>query len=166
MPILKIKKNGIWLEIPVLRGPQGPEGPEGPVGPAGASGRNITHQRDITASGSSQSVTFGADTAGSAFIVIPSSLNINDMTLAITCNNLSENYIWVENNTNADVDVLIGGIEHMNDTIVNAYLPDSGITVPSGKTCEIGLVVNQAGNGDYRAIVTFVNYLVGSSQQQ
>lgn len=131
-------------------------------GSPSAAGRNITHLRDIEAISSSQSLTFD-NAANSAFITVPSTLNINYLSLDITCNNMSENYIWIENKMNADMDVLLSGISYGNNQVYYAYLPDGGISVPKGKTCEIGIVVNQNSSGDYRVIVTFVNYLVGNA---
>lgn len=126
--------------------------------------RDMTHLRDITASGSTQTVTFDANTAGTAFINIPSNLSISALSLTINVNNRSENYIWIENKKSSDVDVLISSVSHNNNTVTNAYLPKDGITVPAGQTCEIGLVVNQDYNGAYRVIVTAVDYLVGNTQ--
>jgi len=156
--------NGVTLTSPASGQVLTYNGSSWVNGTPSAAGRDITHMRDIEATSSgSVSLTF-ENAANSAFITLPSTLSINALSLEITCSNRSENYIWIENKTNADVNVLLSSLNHGTGTIYIGYYPDGGFKVPTGKTCEIGFIINQNGSGYYRIIVTSVNYLVGNVQ--
>ncbi len=83
-----------------------------------------------------------------------------NLTLNITCNNGSDNYLWILNSSSSvDIDVVIGTVTY-NGTTVSAssiYLPSDGITVPKSGLCEIGIIMNADG-----CIITSRNDLVPS----
>ena len=107
-------------------------------------GSDITHQGNVTAT-SSQEVIFNANLRGSKMIT--TSLTTLSVTLKIFNN--SDNYLWVKNTGNSDLEVLIEDIYYLgtgNGNIVqNVYIPPGDITIPAGRMCEIGIVSNSNG---------------------
>lgn len=101
---------------------------------------DFTHTTNTTVSASTATVTFAANTRGSAMLTASA-----DLALTIVCNNLSDNYIWIRNNGSAEVDIVIGGVQHNGSAVSNVYVPSDGITVPAGGLCEIGIIVNTDG---------------------
>lgn len=68
-----------------------------------------------------------------------------DLSVSITCNNDADNYIWVANSGNADIDILISSVTHSGSPVSNIYIPSDGITAVAGQVCEIGVVCNADG---------------------
>lgn len=101
---------------------------------------DFTHTANTTISSSTTTVTFAANTRGSAMLTISA-----DLGLTIACNNGSDNYIWVKNTGSSDVDITISGVTKNSTNVSNVYVPSDGISVPAGGLCEIGVIVNTDG---------------------
>lgn len=100
----------------------------------------FVHTANTNVNGSTATVTFTANTRGSAMLTISS-----DIGLTITCNNESDNYLWIKNTGSVEVDVIISGVTANGTSVSNVYIPSDGITVPAGGLCEIGIIVNSDG---------------------
>lgn len=107
---------------------------------SGVDDYDFTHTANTTVSGSTATVTFAANTRGSAMLTISA-----DLGLSIACNNESDNYIWIKNTGSAEVDVTISAVTLSGTSVSNVYVPSDGITVPAGGVCEIGILVNSDG---------------------
>ena len=111
--------------------------------PSGSGGNSdFTHTTNTTVSTSTVAVTFAENTRGSRMISVSDDINIQ-----FTINNLSDNYLWIKNTGNADIDVTIDYVQHYvagtgNVQWQNVYVPTDGISVPAGKVCEIGIICN------------------------
>lgn len=71
-----------------------------------------------------------------------------NLTLNITCNNGSDNYLWIINSSSsADIDVVIGTVTYNGNTLSasSIYLPSDGISIPKSGLCEIGIIINADG---------------------
>lgn len=136
--ILKIKINGVWTEIPALKGPRGPVGPQGP---AGVNSHDFTHTSNTTASGSA-TVSFAPNERGSAMLTTSA-----DLSIALIVGNTSDNYLWIRNTGNSEIDITISSVRASNAeaALSNVYVPSDGITVPSGGVCELGVIRNNDG---------------------
>lgn len=109
-------------------------------GGGGLSDHDFTHTANTTVSTSTTTVTFAANTRGSAMLTISA-----DLGLTIACNNGSDNYIWVKNTGSSDVDITVSAVTQNSTNVSNVYVPSDGITVPAGGLCEIGIIVNTDG---------------------
>ena len=136
MPILKIKINGLWCTIPALVGPIGPQGQ------AGSNTSDFTHTANALISASSLQVTFAANARCSQMITVS-----DDIDLDIVCQNDSDNYLWIKNTANADIDVTISGITYKNTALAaaNIHIPGGSMTVGAGDIIEIAVVCNADG---------------------
>lgn len=117
-------------------------------------GHGFTHAANTTVS-SPFTFTCAANQRNSQMITIGANLTLN-----ITCNNGSDNYLWIINSSSStDIDVVIGTVTY-NGNILSAssiYLPSDGITVPKSGLCEMGIIMNADG-----CIITSRNDLVPS----
>lgn len=107
---------------------------------SGLTNYDFTHTANTTVSGSTTTVTFAANTRGSAMLTISA-----DLGLTIACNNGSDNYIWIKNTGSSEVDITISGVTKNSTNVSNVYVPSDGISVPAGGLCEIGVIVNTDG---------------------
>lgn len=110
------------------------------VDAGGTASHDFTHTTHTTVSASTATVTFAANTRGSAMLTVSA-----DIALIIVCNNLSDNYIWIKNSGSAEADIVIGGVQHNGSAVTNVYMPSDGITAPAGGLCEIGVICNADG---------------------
>lgn len=101
---------------------------------------DFTHTTNTTVSAGTATVTFAANTRGSAMLTISA-----DLALTIVCNNISDNYIWIRNSGGAEADIVIGSVQNNGSAVSNVYVPSDGITVPAGGLCEIGVICNADG---------------------
>lgn len=104
---------------------------------------NFTHTTvNSTATSGNITVTFAANQRCSRMILVNGDVNI-----AVVCNNLSDNYIWIKNSGSSDVDVTISGITLNNAAIAaaNIHIAGSAMSVPAGGIIEIGIVCNADG---------------------
>lgn len=112
------------------------------TGGGGLSNYNFTHVANTTVS-SPFIFTCAANQRNSQMITTGANLTLN-----ITCNNGSDNYLWVKNSSSAnDIDIAIGTVTY-NGTTLSAssiYLPSDGISVPKSGFCEIGIIMNADG---------------------
>lgn len=108
----------------------------------GLTNYNFTHVTNTTVS-SPFTFTCAANQRNSQIITTGA-----NMTLNITCNNGSDNYLWIKNSSSAnDIDIAIGAVTY-NGTTLSAssiYLPSDGISVPKSGLCEIGVIMNADG---------------------
>ena len=84
-----------------------------------------------------------------------------NLTLNITCNNGSDNYLWIINSSGSvDIDVVIGTVTYNGIALSGSsiHLPSDGISVPKSGLCEIGIIINADG-----CIITSRNDLVPSA---
>lgn len=107
---------------------------------SGLTNYDFTHTANTTISSSTTTVTFAANTRGSAMLTISA-----DLGLTIACNNGSDNYIWIKNTGSSEVDVTISGVTKNSTNVSNVYVPSDSISVPAGGLCEIGVIVNTDG---------------------
>lgn len=109
--------------------------------PTVLSDHDFTHTANTTVSTSTKTITYAAGTRGSQMISISA-----DLALTFAVNNLSDNYLWIKNTGSSEVDITISAVTKSGGTTVsNVYLPADGISIPAGKVCEIGIVVNADG---------------------
>lgn len=109
--------------------------------PTVLSDHDFTHTANTTVSTSTKTITYAAGTRGSQMISISA-----DLALTFAVNNLSDNYLWIKNTGSSEVDITISAVTKSGGTNVsNVYLPSDGISIPAGKVCEIGIVVNADG---------------------
>lgn len=102
---------------------------------------DFTHTANTTVSTSTKTITYAAGARGSQMISISA-----DLALTFAVNNLSDNYLWIKNTGSSEVDITISAVTKSGGTNVsNVYLPSDGISIPAGKVCEIGIVVNADG---------------------
>ena len=111
---------------------------------------DFTHTQIL---GTPNSVTFAADERCSVFAYAST-----DTSMSIECENNSDNYIWICNSGSSDIDITISDITQNSTSVSNVYMPEDGITIPTGKVCEIGVIVNSSG-----AFITCRNDIVLSS---
>lgn len=111
-----------------------------PSGGSSLSDYDFTHTSNTTISGNTTTITFAANTRGSAMLTISA-----DLGLTIACNNGSDNYIWIKNTGSSEVDITISSVTKNSTNVSNIYMPSDGITVPAGGLCEIGIIVNTDG---------------------
>ena len=118
------------------------QGVQGIQGIQGISGFDFdfTHTPNTTISGSTANVTFAANQRCSVMLTISA-----DLGLIIACNNEADNYLWIKNTGIAEVDVTINEVTANSTVVSNVYMPSDGITVPAGRLCEIGVIVNSDG---------------------
>jgi len=124
--VLKVNSGATGLEFGTVSG--------------GLSDHDFTHTANTTISSSTTTVTFAANTRGTAMLTISA-----DLGLTIACNNGSDNYIWVKNTGSSDVDITISAVTQNSTNVSNVYMPSDGITVPAGGLCELGIIVNVDG---------------------
>ena len=108
----------------------------------GLTDYNFTHTTNTTVT-SPFTFTCTANQRNSQMITTSANLTLN-----ITCNNGSDNYLWVKNSSSsADIDVVIGTVTYNGNTVSasSIYLPSDGITVPKSGLCEIGIIMNADG---------------------
>lgn len=108
----------------------------------GLTNYNFTHVSNTTVT-SPFTFTCTANQRNSQMITTSANLTLN-----ITCNNGSDNYLWIKNSSSsADIDVAIGTVTYNGNTVSasSIYLPSDGITVPKSGLCEIGIIMNTNG---------------------
>ena len=105
-----------------------------------SSNSDFTHTSNTTISTSTTTVTFTASQRNSRMITIS-----NDLDITFACNNYSDNYLWIKNASASSVDITIGGVTSNNTNVSNIYMPSDDISIPAGKVCEIGIIVNADG---------------------
>lgn len=117
----------------------------------GLTNYNFTHTANTTVSTSATKITFAANQRCSQMITVSA-----DISLDITCNNLSDNYIWIKNNSSGDINVLIRDISMNGNPIStsNIHIAGSKMAVEAGHIIELGIVCNADG-----AFVTSKIYL-------
>lgn len=111
-------------------------------GGGGISDYNFTHTANTTVT-SPFTFTCAANQRNSQMITTGANLTLN-----ITCNNSSDNYLWIVNSSSsADIDIVIGTVTYNGNTVSASaiYLPSDGISVPSSGVCEIGIIMNVDG---------------------
>ena len=111
-------------------------------GGGGLTDYNFTHTTNTTVT-SPFTFTCAANQRNSQMITTSANLTLN-----ITCNNGSDNYLWIKNSSSsADIDVAIGTVTYNGNTVAasSIYLPSDGITVPKSGLCEIGIIMNADG---------------------
>lgn len=109
-------------------------------GSGGSTDHDFSHTPNSTVSGATCTVTFAANLRGSVMLTVSA-----DLALTIACNNLSDNYIWIKNTGDAEVDILINEVTYGGNSVTDVYMPSDGIIVPAGNVCEIGIVCNRNG---------------------
>ncbi len=102
---------------------------------------DYNHTPDATVSGS-VTVTFAANSRCSAMLSTSS-----DLSIAFIVENRSDNYLWIRNTGNSDIDVTISSVRASSAeaALSDVFVPEDGITVPSGCVCEIGVIRNPDG---------------------
>lgn len=108
----------------------------------GLSNYNFTHASNTIVS-SPFTFTCAANQRNSQMITTGANLTLN-----ITCNNGSDNYLWIRNSSSAnDIDVAIGTVTYNGSSLSAStiYLPSDGISVPKSGLCEIGVIMNSDG---------------------
>ncbi len=107
-------------------------------------GSDIAHQGNVNAT-SSQVVVFDANLRGSKMI----STSMATLSLILQIFNSSDNYLWIKNTGNNDVEVLIEEVYYLGTDsgheVRNVYIPPGDISIPAGQMCEIGIVCNSNG---------------------
>lgn len=101
---------------------------------------DFRHTANTTVSGSSASVVFGGGSRCSKMITVSA-----DVNLSIAVNNQSDNYLWIANSSQSSVDVFISTVTSDGSGVPNIYIPSSGISIPAGKVCELGVMSNTDG---------------------
>lgn len=123
-------------------------------GGGGLTNYDFTHVANTTVS-SPFTFTCAANQRNSQKITTGANLTLN-----ITCNNGSDNYLWIVNSSSAnDIDVVLGTVTYNGTTLTNSSItvPPDGITVPKSGFCEMGIIMNADG-----CIITSRNDLVPS----
>lgn len=113
-----------------------------PSGGGGLTNYNFTHVANTTVT-SPFTFACAANQRNSQMITTGANLTLN-----ITCNNGSDNYLWIINSSSsADIDVVIGTVTYNGNTVSasSIYLPSDGISVPKSGLCEIGIIMNTDG---------------------
>lgn len=102
---------------------------------------DFNHTTGAAVSGS-VSVTFAQNQRCSAFYSTSS-----DLSVALIVENRSENYLWIQNTGNNEIDVVISSVRasSLEPAISDVFVPSDGITVPAGCICEIGVIRNSVG---------------------
>ena len=115
----------------------------GAIGGDGSSGGSENHDFAHTANSVVSAATCTvAFPAGRSSVMLSASA---DVGLSIVCNNFADNYVWIKNTGEADIDILIASVTLRGNSVANVYVPADGISVPAGKVCEIGIVCNADG---------------------
>jgi len=124
------------------QGIQGTYGIQGIQGLQGITDYSFTHTTNTTVT-SPYTFTCAANQRNSQMITTGANLTLN-----ITCNNGSDNYLWIINSSSsADIDVVIGTVTYNGNTLSasSIYLPSDGISIPKSGLCEIGIIINADG---------------------
>lgn len=102
---------------------------------------DFNHTTNTAVSGS-VTVTFAANSRCSAMLSTSS-----DLSIAFIVENRSDNYLWIRNTGNSDIDVTISSVRASSAeaALSDVFVPEDGITVPSGCVCEIGVIRNPDG---------------------
>lgn len=108
-------------------------------GGGGLTNYDFIHTASQAVSGS-VTVTYAANTRGSRMVSASA-----DLSVTFAVNNSSDNYLWIKNTGSSDIDILISSVTYNNSSVSNVYMPADGISVPTGKICEIGIVCNADG---------------------
>lgn len=104
------------------------------------SNHDFTFDNEI-ASTSSVTVTFSASQRGAHFIA-----SANDLSITLSVNNESDNYLWVYNNNGTDaIQVYIQNITHSGSQVDGIWMPEDDIIIQPGYACEIGIVCSSGG---------------------
>jgi hypothetical protein len=144
-----------------IQGDQGTQGIQGTYGIQGIQGiegltdYNFTHITNTTVT-SPFTFTCAANQRNSQTITTGANLTLN-----ITCNNGSDNYLWIINSSSAnDIDVVLGTVTYNGTTLTHTSIivPPDGITVPKSGFCEISIIMNDDG-----CVITTRNDLVPST---
>lgn len=106
----------------------------------GTADYDFTHTSNTTVSTATTTITFAANKRCSQMITISA-----DLGISVVCNNLSDNYLWINNTGSSEVDITINSFSLNGNTVSNVYMPSDGISVPAGNVCEIGIVCNADG---------------------
>ncbi len=101
---------------------------------------NFTHTANTTVSDPTATITFPAYRRCTQMITISA-----DLGVTLEVNNLSDNYLWIKNNSNSDVDITVTAVTHGGNSVSNIYTPADGIIVPANGVCEMGILVNTDG---------------------
>lgn len=101
---------------------------------------NFTHTANTTVSDPTATITFQAYRRCTQMITISA-----DLGVTLEVNNLSDNYLWIKNNSNSDVDITVTAVTHGGNSVSNIYTPADGIIVPANGVCEMGILVNTDG---------------------
>ena len=101
---------------------------------------NFTHTANTTVSDPTATITFPAYRRCTQMITVSA-----DLGVTLEVNNQSDNYLWIKNNSNSDVDITITAVTHGGNSVSNIYMPADGIIVPANGVCEIGILVNTDG---------------------
>lgn len=101
---------------------------------------NFTHTANTTVSDPTATITFPAYRRCTQMITVSA-----DLGVTLEVNNLSDNYLWIKNNSNSDVDITVTAVTHGGNSVSNIYMPADGIIVPANGVCEMGILVNTDG---------------------
>lgn len=71
----------------------------------------------------------------------------SDLSVALIVENRGDNYLWIRNTGNNEIDVTISSVRASSaePAISDVFVPSDGITVPAGCVCEIGVIRNPDG---------------------
>jgi len=111
----------------------------------GIATHDFTHVANTTVNTATTTITFAANQRGSQKISISA-----DLGITFVVNNDSDNYLWIENTGSSEVDITVNSIQRYTAGLGYSYfmhvtMPEDGISIPAGNSCEIGIICNSDG---------------------